>query len=75
MVGHEAAGKLDGTLRVRSLSRHDACRCGLEQKRRRWNGGAESSEAAAQAASKVKHAKVEPGRSLDKDATGIGHTG
>ena len=75
MVGQEAAGKLDGTLRVRSLSRHDACRCGLEQKRRRWNRGAESPEAAAQAASKVEYTKVEPCRGLDEDATAIGHTG
>ena len=75
MVRQEAAGKLDGTLRIRSLSRHLARRFGLEKKRRRWDRGAESPETTAQAAAEVEHTKVEPCRGLDEDATAIGHTG
>ena len=71
MVGQEAAGKLDGTLRVRSLSRDVARRFGLEKKRGRWNRGTESPETASQAAAEVEHTKVEPCRGFDEDATAI----
>jgi hypothetical protein len=70
-VGEEAPGKLDGTLRVRSLSRDLSRRFGLEKERGRWNGGAESPETTAQAAAEVEHTEVEPCRGLDEDATAI----
>ena len=71
MVGQEAAGKLDSTLRIRSLSRDLARRFGLEKKRGRWNRGTESPETAAQTAAEVEHTEVEPCRGLDEDATAI----
>ena len=71
IVRQEAAGKLDGTLRVGSLRGDAARRCGLEKKRGRWNRGTESPETASQEAAEVEHTKVEPCRGLDEDATAI----
>ena len=71
MMGQEAGGKLDGPVRVWSLSRDAARRLGLEKKRGRWNRGTESPETASQAAAEVEHTEVEPCRGLDEDATAI----